>query len=217
MTVDGRGMLRSVQVGTPHVLEEPDRWVTAFFKASVEGPVRLCAENLEGDRQADLTVHGGPDKAVCVYSADHYDDWRRHLGAAPEGPAWFGENFTVAGHTEWTVSIGDVYRVGTALVEVAQPRGPCWKLGRRWQRPDMQKLVIQSGRSGWYLRVRDEGVVQAGDALTLVEPPSPQWTIALVNELTYQHNITAQTQMLRQELATCPALADNWRGELAQR
>ena len=133
----------SVNVGRPIDIQNgTETWTSGIFKSAVSGPVRLAAENLDGDQQADLRVHGGPDKAVCVYSADHYPYWREQLGVQECGPGWFGENFSVEGQNEGTVSIGDTFRVGTVIVQVSQPRAPCSKLGRRWNRLDMPKLVI---------------------------------------------------------------------------
>ncbi len=138
----------------------------------------LRKANLDGDRQADLRVHGGPDQAVLCYSADHYPAWRSELGIPEIGPGGFGENFTIAGATEESVCIGDVYGVGEAFVGVAAPRGPCWKISQRWRRPDLLERVERSGRHGWYARVLREGLVEAGAEMTLVERPYPDWTVA---------------------------------------
>jgi MOSC domain-containing protein YiiM len=208
-------VLHSIRVGLPRAIDGPEPWCSAFFKDPVAGPVHLARENLAGDRQADLRVHGGPDKAVCVYAAGNYPLWRRELGVEVCGPGWFGENFTVEGQSELTVCIGDIYRVGSALAQVSQPRGPCWKLARRWGVPDLGRRVIESRRSGWYLRVLEEGEVTAGDELTLEDRAHPRWTVARVNELTYARGqAAARVKLERVELASCPALAPNWRAEL---
>ena len=207
--------LVSVRVGRPRTVGDGEQWVTAFVKHAVDGAVRLRSTNLEGDRQADLRVHGGVDKAVCVYSGDHYVTWRDALHRPDMGYGGFGENFTVGGQTEWDVCLGDRFRVGDAVVEVSQPRGPCVKLARRWDRPDLPKLVVASGRSGWYLRVVEEGHVQAGQSLRLLERPFPQWTIARVNAVTYGLGNTTDDD--RTELASCPALAPSWRRALERR
>jgi MOSC domain-containing protein YiiM len=212
---DMPALLRSVRVGQPTQMDGPTPWVSAFAKNPVEGPVRLSRENLAGDRQADRRVHGGPDKAVCVYSASHYPMWRTRLGVDDCGPGWFGENFSVEGQTDADVCIGDVYRVGSALVQVSQPRGPCWKLARRWNRPELPELVKASGFSGWYLRVLEEGDVAAGQELALIDRPCPQWTVVVVNELTYARGRVAARRVTdRAVLVECPALAPNWRAEL---
>lgn len=205
-------LLRTVLVGQPRRIDDDEPWDTAFFKTAAAGAVFLATGNLAGDRQADLTVHGGPDKAVCVYPSDHYVAWRTELSMEACGSGWFGENFTVDGQTEQTVAIGDIYRVGAALVQVSQPRSPCWKLGRRWHRPDLPKLVVRSSRSGWYLRVLEEGAISAGEPLMLVERQSIPWTIAQVNAAAYARGSEArQLQGVRHALAQCSALASSWR------
>lgn len=205
--------LCSVRVGEPQHFLEPEPWTTAFYKEAVVGAVSLSRLNLAGDRQADLSVHGGTDKAVCVYSNEHYADWKRELGEDGCGPGWFGENFTVEGLSEITACIGDVYSIGTAVVEVSQPRGPCWKLARRWNRLDLPRRVVRSNRTGWYFRVVDEGEVAAGQDLLPVRRPYPKWSIARVNRLMYLKSESADD---RRELASCPALAESWRAALSK-
>lgn len=200
----------SVRVGRPRVIDDGDPWVTAFHKSPVEGPIRLGALNLEGDEQADRRVHGGPDKAVCVYPADHLAGWRSELDDAEVGPGAFGENLTVAEQTEDTVCVGDLYRIGSALVQVSQPRGPCWKLARRWGRPDLVRRVVASGRTGWYLRVLEPGELAASELLPLLARPHPEWTIARVNALAYAPAAERDRSAAR-ELASCAALAEGWR------
>ena len=137
----------------------------------------LRSTNLEGDRQADPRVHGGPEMAVLCYSADHYPRWREELGIAEIGPGGFAENFTISGQDELTVCIGDVYAVGAAVVQVSQPRGPCYKISYRWKRPDLLGRCEKNGRHGWYLRVLREGSVEAGQPIHLLERPNPEWSI----------------------------------------
>ena len=165
--------LSSLNVGAPAHFTTAEPWSSGIYKSPVVGRIPLSFVNLAGDGQADLTVHGGPDKAVCVYSMDHYPFWRRELEIDECGPGWFGENFSIEGQTETQVAIGDTFEIGTAVVQISQPRAPCWKLGRRWNRLDMPKLVVHSGRTGWYLRVIETGHVESGDVLTLVERPLP--------------------------------------------
>jgi MOSC domain-containing protein YiiM len=207
--------LVSIQVGRPSSRPHPDGpWLSSIYKRTVNGPVRLDPLNLEGDEQADLNVHGGPDKAVCVYSADHFAYWQAVLGRPDLGAGAFGENFTVSGLDETTVCLGDVFAVGTVLVEVSQPRGPCWKLGRKWDRLDLPKLVLKAGKTGWYFRVKQPGKVAAGEDIRLVDRPYAPWTIVEVNRVAYA---TTSREMLaaRRELASCPALAESWRADLA--
>jgi MOSC domain-containing protein YiiM len=204
--------LISLNVGPPMELSGDEPWRTGIYKQPVSGPVRLELENLDGDGQADLRVHGGPDKAVCVYSADHFPLWRDELGVQECGPGWFGENFSVSGLGEASVAVGDTFRIGTAVVQVSQPRAPCWKLGRRWNRLDMPKLVVRNGRTGWYLRVLEPGVVQGGDTLALVERPFAKWTIEAINDVAYNRS-GARDLAAARELSECPALAQAWRDD----
>jgi MOSC domain-containing protein YiiM len=203
--------LVSLNVGCPTRFDGDEPWSSGIYKRPVSGRVVLSSTNLDGDGQADLNVHGGPDKAVCVYSADHYPFWRAQLDVLECGPGWFGENFSVERQSEHDVAIGDAYRIGTALVQISQPRAPCWKLGRRWSRLDMPKLVLHSGRTGWYLRVLESGDVECGDPLTLVDRPFARWTIDAVNAVAYSRGGVVDVDAAR-ELAACPVLAESWRG-----
>ena len=202
--------ITSLNTALPRQLEGPELWSSGIYKQPVLGRVSLSATNLAGDGQGDLSVHGGPNKAVCVYSIDHYPFWRQELGVQECGPGWFGENFSVEGQDEKSVAVGDTYRVGTALVQISQPRAPCARLGRRWNRADMPKLVVGTGRTGGYLRVLETGDVECGDALTLVDRPFPLWTIDAVNAAAYSRGGKADVEAAR-ALADCPALSESWR------
>ena len=158
--------LISVNVAEPKVIiADGQRIKTAIFKKPVEGPVRVTALNLEGDRQADLTVHGGPDKAVYAYSWQNTTYWRRELQRDDLGPGTFGENLTVDGLTDEEIGIGDVLEVGTAHFLVTQPRIPCFKLAIALGLPEFPKLFHRAGRNGFYLRVLQEGLVAAGNSV----------------------------------------------------
>jgi MOSC domain-containing protein YiiM len=183
-------------------------WRTGIFKDPVTVPARLGRTNLEGDGQADLRVHGGPDKAVLGYAAVHYPAWRDELGIASFGPGAFGENFTISELDERTVAIGDTFRVGDAVIQVSEPRGPCWKLARRWSRPDLSALVLKSGRTGWYFRVLEEGTVAPELELRLLERPAPEWTIDRVNRVSHGKDVAASELVA---LAECQWLAGGWR------
>lgn len=171
--------LVSINVGVPRQVEFGGEWVsTAIFKEPVNGPVRVRTLNLEGDRQADLTVHGGVAKAVYVYPSEHYPFWRSELPDIDFPFGAFGENLTTTGLLEHEVRVGDVLSIGTAEFAVTQPRMPCFKLGIRFGRADMVKRFMRAGRSGIYLRVTREGVIRAGDAIALIARDERAMTIA---------------------------------------
>lgn len=215
------GCIISLQVGLPRLIEveatrtASDRtWTTGFFKLPVPHPVWLSKLNLDGDGQADLENHGGLDKAVNVYPAEHYPYWAQTIGLPDLQPGSFGENFTIEGLLESDVCIGDVFEVGDALVQVSQPRQPCWKLARRWRIKDLALLVQETGRTGWYFRVLKEGHVQAGNRLVLVERHHPSWTVFSANEVMHRRT---QDRQAAQELADCADLSSRWRNKLNRR
>lgn len=207
--------ITAIQTGRPKRLDrDGDPWTSAIFKEPVSGPILLRRVNLEGDEQADLRVHGGPDKAVCVYSGDHYPVWREHFPRMQPGA--FGENFTVADCTEATVCIGDIYQAGDAMVQVSQPRQPCWKLGRKWDAEELPALVAKSGRTGWYFRVLTEGSVAAGDPLLLTKRLYPTLTLTRLNIAMYVRGEDTPWNDLK-ELAACPELSRSWRDAFTRR
>jgi MOSC domain-containing protein YiiM len=176
--------LVSVNVGLPRLLAWGGAtFETGIFKNPVEGRVMLRTTNLDGDRQADLSVHGGPNKAVYSYPSEHYAAWNRELPDAARTWGAFGENFTTEGFLETTVSIGNRYRVGSAVVSVTTPRLPCFKLAAKFQRDDMIERFVRSGRSGFYFSVIEEGEVDAEDKFELLGREEPSLTIAEINEL----------------------------------
>jgi MOSC domain-containing protein YiiM len=160
--------IETIAVGGPRAVSwQGEEVVTSIFKAPVPGPVMARAHNLEGDRQSDLTVHGGAFKAVYAYAAEHYAFWRTRLGRELEA-ANFGENLTVSGLDEQDLCLGDVVRIGDAELEATLPRLPCFKLGIRFGDPRMVKVFAQSRRWGIYFRVSREGQIALGDAVTIV-------------------------------------------------
>lgn len=168
----------------------PNGEPSAIDKRRLTGPVALGALGLEGDEQGDLRHHGGADKALHHYPAEHYPAWRRELPDVPAGrwkPGAFGENLSTTGLTEGDVCVGDVFRVGSALIQVSQARQPCWKLNVRFGRSDMSRLVQERARTGWYYRVLQTGEVAPGDALCLAERPYPDWTLARLLRQLYVH------------------------------
>lgn len=209
------GRIVSLQVGLPRRLttEKGRLWESAIVKESVEGRVPLGAENLAGDYQANRKYHGGPDKAVCAYSAEHYPDWRHALGLdLPLGA--FGENVTVQNLTEDMVCVGDVFTVGPALLQVSQPRQPCASLSKRWSRPQLPRLVEQSGRTGFYTRVLQPGDLAAGDELVLAQRPHENWTLARANALMYDANADPQEIAA---LCALAALSAEWKRILSRK
>ena len=145
------------------------------------------------------------DKAVLAYSADHYPEWRESL-RIPDMPfGAFGENLTIAGLSEESVCIGDIFRIGDAIFEVSQPRQPCWKLARRWRMHELTAYVVRTGRSGWYLRVQEEGWIEPRMQVTRIDRPNPAWSIARANEIM---NHCKNDVPLTLELAAVPKLAD---------
>jgi MOSC domain-containing protein YiiM len=210
--------LVSLQVGLPRTVKSSEEaehvWTTGFFKTPTTLSLWLGRLNLDGDGQADLQNHGGPEKAVNVYPAEHYPYWAQTIGLADLQPGSFGENFTIEGLLESDVCIGDVFEVGDALIQVSQPRQPCWKLARRWRIKDLALRVQETGRTGWYFRVLREGHVQAGHTLALRERLCPQWTVAAANEIMHDHKGDADTI---QNLADCSYLASRWQTKLKRR
>ncbi len=203
-------MLVSVNVGLPRQVTWKGKAVTTgIFKEPVAGPVHLRRHNLEGDGQADLSVHGGPTKAIYVYPTQHYDYWRRVLEDTELAWGAFGENFTVEGVHEDTVHIGDEFRVGSARLVVTEPRMPCSKLGVRFGRADMVKRFLKSQRTGFYFGVVDEGVVQVGDHLERVAEHPDRLRVADVTRL---YTTEKTNEALLRKAISVEALPASWRG-----
>jgi MOSC domain-containing protein YiiM len=208
------GILQSVQVGTPKQYgttnpEDPlqGKWETSFFRTPGTQPRWLYTTHLEGNRQADEKNHGQLGQAVLVYAATHYPAWQAELGIQTIGPGGFGENFTVHDLTEETSCIGDTYAIGTAQIQVTGPRYPCWKIAMRWGKAGLTERVAESGRTGWYCRVIQEGMIEPGAEIMLVERPYPEWTVALTNDFGHERNKDVETA---RALATCPLLHEFW-------
>ncbi len=182
--------LTSVQVGKPRQYGNPDSsdpderlWVSAICKEPVEGPVRLRKLNLDGDGQADLQNHGGLDQAVLAYGASHYPIWRDELQRSDFAFGSFGENFTMDGPDESSVCIGDIWQIGETTVQVSMPRFPCWKISALHGIKDLTVRVERSGRTGWYLRVLEEGEVESGMSVDLINRPCPEITVTYVTRI----------------------------------
>jgi MOSC domain-containing protein YiiM len=205
----------SVNVGRPHlVVWRGEPVSTGIFKEPVEGRVALRTLNLDGDRQADLTVHGGPAKAVYAYPSEHYPFWRGELPEMELPWGMFGENFTTEGLFETTVNVGDRFRVGTAELQVTQPRMPCYKLGIKFGRSDMLKRLLLSGLTGFYFAVLREGEVGAGDEVELIERDPRGVTISDVVRLYVRERDDVETMRRAVEVE---ALPEGWREEFLER
>lgn len=190
--------------------------LSGIVKTPADRPLRLGREGFEGDEQGDRRHHGGPEKAVHHYAADHYPLWRSELGPLPPllAPGGFGENVSTAGLTEETVAVGDVFRLGTALVQVSQGRQPCWRLNRRFGVRDMALRVQTSGRTGWYYRVLETGTVAPGDAMILLERPAPDWTLHRLWRVFYIDRLNREELRAMADLAV---LSEGWRTRAARR
>lgn len=204
------GTVVSLQVGSPGTLPWRGKQVrTAIVKMAVDGPVRLGPAGFESDVQADRRHHGGPDKAVCVYPTEHRPEWEALVGQAlPHGA--FGENLATEGLLESEVHVGDVFAAGTAIVQVSQPRGPCFKLSARWGKRSLPARMAKEMRSGWYLRVLGHGAVRAGDDLRLMDRVSDV-SIAEVMRVTY---VDKQDPVALRRVIDVPELAEDWREAL---
>ncbi|HEX6546426.1 MAG TPA: MOSC domain-containing protein [Bryobacteraceae bacterium] len=208
------GRILSVNVGQPRQVEVGNSLVlTSIFKSPVEGRVGVRPHNIEGDRQSDLTVHGGPNKAVYCYPHEHYEYWRQQLPNIDLPYAVFGENLTTEGFTEDAVFIGDQFRVGSAILQVTQPRMPCFKLAIRFGRADMVKLFWKSGRPGIYFSIVEEGDLAAGDIVERVSEGREGISVADVVRL-YRGDETNPDVLAR---ALRSPLSGSWKEELQER
>ena len=196
--------------GSSDPLEQP--WTSAIKKEPVDGQMWAGREGLSGDHQYNRKHHGGQERALLMYSADHYPRWRGEWGRKDLGPGGFGEDLTVTGLDEDTACIGDVHRIGEVRIEVSSPRTPCFKLARRHGLPDLVKTIIVNNRSGWYLRVLQEGWLEAGMNLALLDRPYPQWTIRRAATVKRLRNDLPEEARL---LAACGPLQSEWRALLA--
>ncbi len=204
----------SLNVGLPGQCQFGDtRLVTGIRKHAVEGPLKLTMTGLEGDGVANTKYHGGPDKAVCVYSASHYPFWEQLFGH-PLPPAAFGENLTVSALDEEQLCVGDILKLGDARVQVTQPRQPCRTLAMRHGCEDLVERIIHNGRCGLYLRVLNEGVVQPADSLVLTEQDPHRVSVARAHRV--RHLAEDGREGLEQVLAV-PALSASWRETLTRR
>jgi len=204
----------SVNVGLPRqvVWKDAPVW-TAIFKAPVQGTVRVSPLNLDGDRQADLTVHGGLHKAVYGYPVEHYEYWRKELPDVSFDWGKFGENLTIDGLSEDALHIGDRLRIGSAVLMVTQPRMPCFKLALRFERDDMIKRFLASRRSGFYFSVVEEGEICAGSGVEILSRDPNR---VKVRDLLRMYLGETQAPDLVNRAMNVDALPQSWKSKLAQ-
>jgi MOSC domain-containing protein YiiM len=207
--------LVAVRAGRAQFRESPQgEWRSAIEKQRINGPVHIHDEGVVGDEQADRESHGGPDKAILAYSIEHYPVWQQELGNAQFGPGALGENFEISGQSEKTVCIGDIYEIGDVTVQVSQPRQPCWKPAFLHNLRDLTAQIAKKGRTGWYLRVLNPGVLTLPAPIQLEERPHPHWTIDRANRLLYHRSEDAAARL---ELARLPQLSLAWQEMLSGR
>lgn len=200
-------LVKHLNIGLPKKeLFQGKEFVTGICKKSATGRILLSKTGFASDGVGDLKYHGGSDKAACVYSLDHYPYWSKVLGI-PLPDAAFGENLSVTGMREPEVCIGDTFRIGSAVVQVSQPRQPCRTLAARHGREDFVKLVVDAGRTGFYFRTLTEGMVQAGDAVSLLERDPRGVTIEFANRI-YHHDRKNREGIER--VLSVPALSASW-------
>jgi MOSC domain-containing protein YiiM len=203
------GRILSIHTGRVQTLggdsDAAEPWTSAIRKARVSGIVQVQQTGIVGDQRADLVHHGGPDKAILAYTAEHYDKWNTEFPGKTFDAGGFGENLTVADLDESQCCIGDTFRVGDCVIEISQPRQPCWKLSRRWDLPRLAVLVQQNGRTGWYLPVLKAGQIEAGMMLEVLARPFPECSIQWANTVMHaKPRRPADDQLLSQ----CPALSE---------
>lgn len=199
----------SLNVGRPRLTTYKGTTIsTGIFKAAVADRLMLRTLNLDGDKQADLSVHGGPFKAVYAYPSEHYEFWREELRTRDLPWSMFGENFTTEGLSEDQTHIGDIFSIGSATVMVRQPRMPCYKLAAKFQRDDIIQRFLASGRSGFYFSVQQEGEVGTGDTFHLISGADDAITIGEMNRLFVREKYNSG--LLEKAIAT-PSLPQDWR------
>jgi MOSC domain-containing protein YiiM len=207
--------LFSLNVGLPRPIETPSGTVmTGIFKVPTDKRLRVLQQHIDGDGQADLSAHGGDHKAVYGYPHEHYATWSDELGREDLTPGQFGENLTTEGLLETDVGIGDVFRVGSATLQVSQPRSPCFKLGIRMGDPKFVRTFLRSGRPGFYFRVVEKGSVAAGDTLERIEEGPTGITVYELWDLSFGRADDAERRALA---ATIPTLGPEWTTALERR
>ncbi|GAC1354608.1 MAG: MOSC domain-containing protein [Vulcanimicrobiaceae bacterium] len=217
--------LVAVRIGKPQAALLQRRghpMATTFGRTSVQDPVRLLADGIQGDGVGDPSVHGGDERALLCYARSNYEFWaeRLQISYSEALARGFGENLTVDGVDEHGICVGDSFTLGDTVLEVAQPRSPCWKIGAYWNVSTLTKEVYRGGRSGWFCRVKQEGSFSVSDRLQLVDRPYPAFTIQALNDAivdleTHRGDSKVDPAFIK-ALAQCPALSPGWRNAFAQ-
>ncbi|WP_077324449.1 MOSC domain-containing protein [Virgibacillus siamensis] len=203
------------QMGHEGAEDRMDRpWNSGIFKQEAQGERWLGKTGFMDDEVADTKNHGGPEKAVFAYPKKHYEFWRSELDLDTISVSAMGENLSLENADEYHICIGDTFQFGESVIQVSQPRQPCWKPARRFRIMDFALRIQNSGRTGWYFRVLKEGKAGAGMHLELIERPLPQWTIAACNEVMH---VRKEDLRAADDLASCGLLAENWRRTLTKR
>ncbi|MCG8387461.1 MAG: MOSC domain-containing protein [Cytophagales bacterium] len=207
--------LLSIHVGKPReILYQGKSTTTGIFKEKVDGPIRVDRLNLEGDQQADLTVHGGPDKAVYAYPVEHYSYWRTTREDLIFAPGIFGENLSIEGLNEDEACIGDQYKIGTAVLAITSPRMPCFKLGIKMKDPKFVKDFMQAQRTGFYFKVAREGAINSGDLIEKIKSDPQRLT---VNEVVRLYTTDKENKALLQKAMDTSSLPQDWRDFFSKR
>lgn len=203
------------KLGNPNDPDPMNRpWETGIFKKSTDESVYLYETGLVGDEVGDKKKHGGPEKALFAYPINHYEYWQQEEGIETMGIGSFGENLALRLSDESEVCIGDTYTFGEAIIQISQPRQPCWRPARRFRVIDLALRIQKSGKTGWYFRVLKEGRVWADAGLQLINRPEPTWTIEACNNVMHVHK---KDQEMAAALASSPHLAENWKNTLQKR
>jgi MOSC domain-containing protein YiiM len=209
--------LLSINVSLPVIVHNRGKDIsTGIYKKPVDGPVAVRALNLDGDQQVDLKNHGGEFKAVYAYSYDHYQYWEELLDMGKMPMGQFGENLTISALDESKLCIGDRLEIGGAIFVITQPRVPCFKLGIRFENPDMPTMFIKSGYTGVYLKVLEEGFIEAGDEVEIIRRSDAGVTVRGIFEAFYNYDAVSSQSMFESALKV-PELSPEWRKKIEAR
>jgi MOSC domain-containing protein YiiM len=206
--------IASIHVGKVTPLGS-ERVPSAFVKHAVVGPIKVTLSGIQGDEQADLSVHGGPEKAVYGYAASHYATWRSDYPQHSEllVPGGFGENLAIEGMSESDLCVGDIHGIGSTRMQVCQPREPCFKLALRFNDKHLPKAMIRNGRAGWYYRILEPGVIHPGDRVELLGRLNPTFSFTRLVELISRGKATREEL---ERMRDMPGLAQNWQQRAAE-